>query len=164
MKGDAGDELIDTVSINVEKTPPKTTGGNNSGALPGEGSYFTFRNAEFRQHVKACGWLNNDNCKTSANTYKKEVKKLTFSFQVDDLNMAEVDYKYYYSEKTDSDSLKNAMKDSIFSGSAKPKKFTEGIFYDFDYQVDQAKLGIYLVAIYEKGTNNLICLAYVGVS
>ena len=164
MKGDAGDELIDTVSINVEKTPPKTTGGNNSGALPGEGSYFTFRNAEFRQHVKACGWLNNDNCKTSANTYKKEVKKLTFSFQVDDLNMAEVDYKYYYSEKTDSDSLKNAMKDPIFSGSAKPKKFTEGIFYDFDYQVDQAKLGIYLVAIYEKGTNNLICLAYVGVS
>ena len=164
MKGDAGDELIDTVSINVEKTPPKTTGGNNSGALPGEGSYFTFRNAEFRQHVKACGWLNNDNCKTSANTYKKEVKKLTFSFQVDDLNMAEVDYKYYYSEKTDSDSLKNAMKDPIFSGSAKPKKFTEGIFYDFDYQVDQAKLGIYLVGIYEKGTNNLICLAYVGVS
>ncbi len=164
MKGDAGDELIDTVSINVEKTPPKNTGKNNSGALPGEGSYFTFRNAEFRQHVKACGWLNNDNCKTSANTYNKNVKKLTFSIQVDDLNMAEVDYKYYYSDKTDSDSLKNAMKNAIYTGSAKPKKFTEGIFYDFDYQVDQAKLGIYLVAIYEKGTNNLICLAYVGVS
>lgn len=166
MKGDAGDELLDTVSVTVEKTPPKQNNGgnNNSGALPGEGNYFTFRNAQFRQHVKACGWLNNDNCKTSANTYKKDVKKLTFSIQVDDLNMAEVDYKYYYSDKTDTDSLKNAMKEPVFSGSAKPKKFTEGIFYDFDYQVDQAKLGIYLVGIYEKGTNNLICLAYVGVS
>ena len=166
MKGDAGDELLDTVSVTVEKTPPKQNNGgnNNSGALPGEGNYFTFRNAQFRQHVKACGWLNNDNCKTSANTYKKDVKKLTFSIQVDDLNMAEVDYKYFYSDKTDTDSLKNAMKEPVFSGSAKPKQFTEGIFYDFDYQVDQAKLGIYLVGIYEKGTNNLICLAYVGVS
>ena len=163
MRGDAGDELLDSVSIAVEKTPPKQNGGN-SGALPGEGSYFSFRNAAFRQHVKACGWLNNDNCKTSANTYKKDVKKLTFSIQVDDLNMAEVDYKYYYSDKTDTESLKNAMKNPIFSGSAKPKQFTEGIFYDFDYQVDQAKLGVYLVGIFEKGTNNLICLAYVGVS
>ena len=165
MRGDKGDELLDSVSVTVEKTPPKKNGGGNNGsALPGEGSYFSFRNAEFRQHVKACGWLNNGNCKTSANTYNKDVKKLTFSIQVDDLNMAQVDYKYFYSDKTDTESLKNAMKSPIFSGSAKPKQFTEGIFYDFDYEVDQAKLGVYLVGIYEAGTNNLICLAYVGVS
>lgn len=164
MKSDKGEELIDSVSINVEKTPPKTTTGTgNSGAIPGEGNYFTFRNAEFRKHVLLCGWINTDNCKKNANTYSKDVKRMVFSIQVDDISMAEVDYKYYYSDKTDQESLKEAMKNPVYSGTIGPKQFTDGIFYDFEYKVDQAKLGVYLVGIYEKGTNNLICLAYVGI-
>ena len=162
MKDAEGDHLIDTVSVSVEKTPPTTTQPNT--ALKGEGDYFTFRNSEFKKYVLACGWLNTDNTLKNAKTYSKDVKNMCFSFKVDPSCTAELDYAYYYSEKSDKASLEQAMKTAVYHNSVKPQKFTEGYFYDFLYKMDQAKEGVYIIAVFEHGTNNVIMVGYVTVS
>ena len=161
MKDDSGEHLLDSVSIAVEKTPPTQTTTNK--ALKGEGDYFTFRNSEFKKYVLACGWLNTDNTLKNAKTYNKNVKNMCFSFQVDPSCTAELDYAYYYSEKSDKASLEAAMKTAVYHNSCKPQQFPEGYFYDFLYKMDQAKEGVYIIAVFEHGTNNLIMVGYVSV-
>ncbi len=160
MKDLNGEQLIDKISVSVEKSAPKP----ETKTLQGEGDYFTFRNSEFKKYVLACGWLNTDNTLKNAKTYSKDVKKMCFSFKVDPSCTAELDYAYYYSEKSDKASLEAAMKTAVFHASVKPQKFTEGYFYDFLYQMDQAKTGVYVIAVFEHGTNNVIMIGYVTVS
>ena len=161
MKSDDGDHLVDSVSIAVEKTPPKTT--TTPTTLKGEGDYFTFRNSEFKKYVLECGWLNTDKTLKNAKTYSKDVKDMCFSFRVDPSCTAELDYAYYYSEKSDKASLEAAMKTAVYHNSCKPKQFPEGYFYDFLYHMDQAKEGVYIIAVFEHGTNNVIMVGYVSV-
>ena len=160
MKDLNGEQLIDKISVSVEKSAPKP----ETKTLQGEGDYFTFRNSDFKKYVLACGWLNTDNTLKNAKTYSKDVKKMCFSFKVDPSCTAELDYAYYYSEKSDKASLEAAMKTAVFHASVKPKQFTEGYFYDFLYQMDQAKTGVYVIAVFEHGTNNVIMIGYVTVS
>ena len=160
MKDNKGEALVDKISVSVEKSAPKPT----TTTLQGEGDYFTFRDTEFKKNVLACGWLNTDNTLKNAKTYSKDVKKMCFSFKVDPSCTAELDYAYYYSEKSDKASLEAAMKTSVYHASVKPKQFTEGYFYDFLYQMDQAKTGVYVIAVFEHGTNNVIMIGYVTVS
>ena len=162
MKADDGDHLVDSVSIAVEKTPPKTT--TTPTTLKGEGDYFTFRNSEFKKYVLECGWLNTDKTLKNAKTYSKDVKNMCFSFRVDPSCTAELDYAYYYSEKSDKASLEAAMKTAVYHNSCKPQQFPEGYFYDFLYKMDQAKEGVYIIAVFEHGTNNVIMVGYVTVS
>ena len=160
MKDNKGETLVDKISVSVEKSEPKPT----TTTLKGEGDYFTFRDTEFKKNVLACGWLNTDNTLKNAKTYSKDVKKMCFSFKVDPSCTAELDYAYYYSEKSDKASLEQAMKTAVYHASVKPKQFTEGYFYDFLYEMDQAKTGVYIIAVFEHGTNNVIMIGYVTVS
>ena len=160
MKDLNGEQLVDKIAVSVEKSAPKP----NAKTFQGEGDYFIFKNNDFKQYILACGWLNTDNTLKNAKTYSKDVKKMCFSYKVDPSCTAELDYAYYYSEKGDKASLEEAMKNAIYHASVKPKQFTEGYFYDFLYTMDQAKTGVYIIAIFEHGTNNLIMVGYVSVS
>lgn len=161
MKGEFGDELIDSDSITVEKTvkQPTTTSNGNGSKLKGEGEYYNFRDTVFRQHVLLGGWINVNKTLKNANTYTTDAKTIVFSLQVNDVNMEKVDYKYYFTEKTDKDSLNEALKNPVYSGSAAPKQFTDGIFYDFEYKLPEAKPGCYVCAVFKAGTNEMICVA-----
>ena len=55
------------------------------------------------------------------------------------------------------------MKTAVYHNSCKPQQFPEGYFYDFLYKMDQAKEGVYIIAVFEHGTNNLIMVGYVSV-
>lgn len=160
MKDLNGEQLVDKISVSVEKSAPKP----NNKTFPGEGDYFTFRNSEFKKIILACGWLNTDNTLKNAKTYSKDVKKMCFSYKVDPSCTTELDYAYYYSEKSDKASLEAAMKTAVYHASVKPKQFPEGYFYDFLYTMDQAKTGVYIIAVFEHGTNNIIMVGYVTVS
>lgn len=160
MKDLNGEQLVDKISVSVEKSAPKP----NNKTFPGEGDYFTFRNSEFKNNILACGWLNTDNTLKNAKTYSKDVKKMCFSYKVDPSCTTELDYAYYYSEKGDKASLEAAMKTAVYHASVKPKQFPEGYFYDFLYTMDQAKTGVYIIAVFEHGTNNIIMVGYVTVS
>ena len=155
-----GEKLVDKVTVSVEKSAPQP----DTKVLQGEGDYFTFRDQEFKKNVLACGWLNTDNTLKNAKTYSKDVKNMCFSFKVDPSCTKELDYAYYYSEKGDKASLEQAMKTAVYHNSVKPKQFTEGYFYDFLYKLDQAKTGVYIIAVFDHGTNNVIMVGYVTVS
>ena len=155
-----GEKLVDKVSVSVEKSAPQPT----TKVLQGEGDYFVFQDQEFKKKILACGWLNTDNTLKNAKTYSKDVKNMCFSFKVDQSVTEELDYAYYYSEKSDKASLEEAMKTAVYHGSVKPKQYTEGYFYDFLYKMDQAKTGVYIIAVFAHGTNNVIMIGYVTVS
>ena len=160
MKDADGEKLVDKVTVSVEKSAPKPT----TTVLQGEGDYFVFKDQEFKKKILACGWLNTDNTLKNAKTYSKDVKNMCFSFKVDKSVTEELDYAYYYSEKSDKASLEEAMKTAVYHGSVKPKQFPEGYFYDFLYKMDQAKTGVYIIAVFAHGTNNVIMIGYVTVS
>lgn len=157
MKTDEGDQLIDSVSIKVEQSQKTTTGNKMSG----EGDFYNFKSAQFRSQVIIAGWLNTDNAKVDAKTFNTNVKTLAFTFQVNETCTQSVDYKFFYTDKEDTASLEKALKNPIYSGTASPKKFTNGTFIDLPYPINgTAKVGTYLFMVYEPGTNNVLALGF----
>ena len=164
--GPDGDELIDSNSIEVEKTviPTVTTstgGGNYTGLLDGEGEYYEFNNQDFRNYVRVAKWFDYDGYKLDDSTYSSDVLTIAFSLEVDPSCDITVDYGYYYTDQEDEDAITEALQNPVYSDTISPVTYTNGTFYDFDYQVNgEAEPGYYMLVVYESGTNNVLLYGF----
>ncbi len=164
--GADGDELIDSNSIDVEKTVipviTPTSGGGNSGVLlDGEGVYYEFNDMEFRSHVIVAKWFDYDGYKLDDSTFSSDVLTIAFSLQVDPSCTETVDYCYYYTDQEDEDAIADALQNPIYSDTVSPVTYTNGTFYDFDYEVDgEAEPGYYMLVVFEEDSNDVLMYGF----
>ncbi|MBR3248343.1 MAG: hypothetical protein IKG03_08110 [Clostridiales bacterium] len=167
-KGENGDELVDSNSIDVEKTvvPILTTGTDPSGdTLSGEGDYYAFTDFVFRSFIIDAEWYDYDDCMIDDMTYTTDVQTIAFSMQVKPAYDKAVDYQFYYSENADTAALEEALTNPIYSATISPKQYSNGYFYDIEYDVGgSAKPGLYVFAVFEAGTENILMYGFCAVS
>ena len=167
-RGDDGDQLIDSNSVTVEKTVlPTMTNGSGSGVdyLDGEGEYFAFNDANFRSYVINAKWFDYDGYKIDDVTYSSDVETIAFSLEVVPTCDITVDYCYYYTDSEDSNAISEALMNPVYNNTVSPTTYTNGTFYDIDYQVNgNAEPGYYMFVIYQSGTNNVLMYGFCYVS
>ena len=164
-RGEDGDELIDSNSITVEKTviptPTSAPGGNTGSTFDGEGDYFAFNDDTFRSYVLGAEWFDYDGCMLSDDVYTTDVITLAFSIKVTADCKMTLDYGYYFTDSDDTDSIGTALQDPVYSGTVTPSSYSNGYYYDIDYDVDgEAEPGYYMFVIYESGTQNVLMYGF----
>ena len=72
-----------------------------------------------------------------------------------------LDYGYYFTDSDDTDSIGTALQDPVYSGTVTPSSYSNGYYYDIDYDVDgEAEPGYYMFVIYESGTQNVLMYGF----
>ena len=166
LVGEDGDDLIDTQSIEVEKTViPTVTGGPDDivgEPLDGEGEYYAFNDISFRNNVLAAKWFDYDACKIDDETYSTDVQTIAFSIEVKPTCNIAVDYSFYYTDREDQDAITEALYNPLCTETGvRPTTYTNGTFYDIEYQVDgEAAPGFYMFVIFESGTDNVLMYGF----
>ena len=168
LKGENGDELIDANTVTVEKSmlASGTTGGGSTGDLfDGENDYYAFNDMRFRNYVIDAEWFDYDEYMLDDMTYSSDVETIAFSIQVVPTCDMKVDYGYYYTDQEDENAITEALQNPVFSGTASPVSYTNGTFYDIDYEVGgSAAPGYYMFVLYEAGTTNVLMYGFCLVS
>lgn len=167
-RGKNGDELVDSNTVTVEKramTTSTTGTGPSDNYLEGENEYYAFYDMKFRSNVLKAEWYDYDEYMIDDMTYSSDVEVIAFSIQVkDDFNMT-IDYGFYYTDKEDEASITDALQNPVYSNTISPTSYTNGNFYDIDYEVNgEAAPGYYMFVIYETGTQNVIMYGFCLVS
>jgi hypothetical protein len=169
-KGPNGDELIESNSVDVEKTViPTINSSSNIGPtddlFPGEGEYFDFNDRDFRSNVIVAKWFDYDGYKLDDDVYSSDVLTIAFSLEVVPSCTMEVEYCYYYTDSEDEDALSEALTNPIYSDTVTPTTYANGTFYDFDYEVNgEADPGYYVIVVFEAGTSNVLLYGFCVVS
>ena len=167
-RGANGDELIDSNTVAVEKSViPVVTGGTDpTGALlDGEGEYYAFYDQNFRNYVISAEWFDYDEYLIDDETYSSDVETIAFSLEVKSTCTMAVDYGFYYTDKEDENSIGEALENPVYSNTITPTSYTNGTFYDIDYDVNgQAAPGYYMFVLYEAGTSNVLMYGFCLVS
>ena len=167
-RGEDGDQLIDSNSVTVEKTvlPTMTTGSGSGGdLLDGEGEYYAFNDNNFRSYVINAKWFDYSGYKIDDVTYSSDVDTIAFSLEVLPTCDIAVDYCYYYTDSEDADAISDALLNPVYNSSTSPMTYTNGTFYDIDYQVNgNAEPGYYMFVIYAAGSTNVLMYGFCYVS
>jgi hypothetical protein len=161
-------DVIDSVSIDVEYVPqPSGNGGGGNGGggntSSGEGVYFDYYDASFKNYVIEADWYDYDGYMTGANTYSSDVLTIAFSIQVTSDCTKQLTYFYAWTDKADGDAVKDALNNPLYTGTASPVQYTNGTFYDFDYPVNgNAQKGYYMLVVSD--ASGIILYGYCQVS
>lgn len=168
-----GDELIDSASVQVEVSPAVPSnpggnggnGGNGGAALSGEGVYFDFTDASFRNSVIDAGWYDYDDCLIGDYTYTSDVKTIAFSIEVTADCNRNVTYFYAWTDEESSEAIKDALDNPEFTNAVSPTSYQNGYFYDLDYTLNgAAKSGFYMLVVLDSTTGNVLMYGYCEVS
>lgn len=167
-RGENGSELVDSNSVTVEKTvtPIPTSGTDTSyNALPGEGEYYAFNDMDFRKNVINAEWFDYDDYLIDDMTYSSDVEIIAFSLQVQPGYNKAVDYGFYFTDQEDQAAITDALQNPVYSDTITPTSYSNGTYYDIDYEVDgQAAPGYYMFVLYESGTSNVLMYGFCQVS
>lgn len=162
------DQEVASESVSVQETVVATTpapGGGGSDLFEGEGVYFYFLDASFRNEVLDLEWFDYDDKMTSEITYTSDVITIAFSIEVSSACTRQVDYLYAYCTSDDESAILDALQNPVYESSITPTRYDNGYFYDLDYYVNgQAKSGFYVLLISDATTGALLMYACCEVS
>jgi len=167
----SGDHIY-SADVSVEVTPESTgvigggDGGNGGGdggttVSDGEGVYFEFLDMDFKQYVLGADWMDYDSAMIDDNTYTTDVQTIGFSMQVTSDCTRTLNYSYGYTEDESEEGISEALQNPVYTGASVPVEYTNGFFYDFDYEVNgEAQSGYYIFIISDAETGDFILYGF----